>query len=354
MSLKQLASDISYLAKKVWLLKTLGYASFKLKIGKDVMEYIPNTVFNISESGYYRTVTFDTAHLMNLLRECAAKNRLSCLGLSLESLERLSQHSEYKYLKKILKLKNNCLEYDPMNQRSSALLFSEKTEKGLYTLKEFEAAKCVKMFRLGLLEALDTSGISSEDRISGIYTLKLFLEEKIDLLSVILKSGQSIPSKELLQMIFASLDSHVLTYANIDRCNPRRKGTGSVEQFFSQLTLMCDGGVKICCKEILQILRRVMITNSLRLTPVSIKGFKFLTNLKLHMTSYSGDDDDYEVFSDYPILSEYSGGAIIPKNSNFDLHGRKRKNTLRDTEFQAKSSRNQMFEGEVRRFVKKF
>ena len=71
------------------------------------------------------------------------------------------------------------------------------------------------------------------------------------------------------------------------------------------------------------------------------------------MTSYSGGDD-YKVFSDYPIISEYSGGAIIPKNSNFDLHGRKRKNTWRETEFQAKSSRNQMFEGEVRRFVKKF
>ena len=53
-------------AKKAWLLKVLRreYIRIQFEDGSNI-EYIPNTVFNKSENGYYRTITFDMAHIRN-------------------------------------------------------------------------------------------------------------------------------------------------------------------------------------------------------------------------------------------------------------------------------------------------
>ena len=76
-------------------------------------------------------MTFDPAHICNLLRESAAKGRLEELGLTEKSLQKLTEGADFAYLRKILSLKGGSLEFDPMNQLSSATLFSLKTESGL-------------------------------------------------------------------------------------------------------------------------------------------------------------------------------------------------------------------------------
>jgi len=75
-------------------------------------------------------------------RESAAKGKLTELGLPVKSLLDLSETSDYSYLRKILSLKNGSLEYDPMNQASSARLFSTQTENGLRRLGDTTGANC--------------------------------------------------------------------------------------------------------------------------------------------------------------------------------------------------------------------
>ena len=113
-------------ARKAWILRALGRENIKIKMEDgSVIPYIPNTVFDKTENGNFQTITFDMAHLSNLCRESAAKGKLTNLGLNIESLKILSESKGYEYLEKIISLKNNnTLEYDPMNQKASAALFS--------------------------------------------------------------------------------------------------------------------------------------------------------------------------------------------------------------------------------------
>ena len=343
-------------AKKAWLSKFLENGGFKIVLEHAEIFYVPNTVFSKSNNGYFQTVTFDTAHIANLLRESAAKNRLAKLGLSLSSLKSLGDQKEFGYLKKIVSLKNQqSLEYDPMSQSSSYLLFSLKTELGLRKMNDDQGANLCKLIREGIIESLDKSGVSAEDRIINIYKLKLFLDEKISVFDQLKKAGnvKDCITNELLQMIHASLDSHVTTFANLEYFNPRRKCTGSVEQFFSQITLMCEGGSKLHCREISDILQRVMITNALRVMPISVKGFSFLAALGRHMTSYSNDvPDEVEKQDQYPKLM--INNTIIPQNSSFDKQQKKYKRKISMKNAGNRGTSENRTDGNVRKYHKKF
>ena len=343
--------------KVIWLRKLMGIEGFKINLTDSEIMYIPHTVFLQPEKSYYQTISFDAAHLSNLLRESAAKNRLSNLGLKLQSLDKLSGIDGFQYLKKILKLKNlQSLEFDPMNQRSSALLFSLRTEEGLRKIKDDVGAKCCRLLREGIIEGLDASGIAAEDRIKQVYNLKIFLDEKIDIIDRLQKADKLCITTELLQMLYTSLDSHITTYTNLDHFNVRRKSTGTVEQFFSQITLMCEGGSKLNCREISDILSRVSLTNALRLTPKSVKGFSFLARLGVHMTSYLNDEvqGGEDLDEEYPQL--HGKRDIHPRDSPFDRKpSRPRRSNIivNDKMFPASAS-IVTFDGNVRKYHKKF
>ena len=123
------------------------------------------------------------SHLVNLLREGAAKGKLNELGLTSQSLHKLSGMPDYSYLKKILKLKNGSLFYDPMNQSSSYKLFSEDTEKGLKDIGDLDGARCCKVIREGLIESLDISGISSEVRCWKLFKFKCYFTVRLTCLT---------------------------------------------------------------------------------------------------------------------------------------------------------------------------
>ena len=108
--------------------------------------------------------------------------------------------------------------------------------------------------------------------------------------------------------------------------HPRRKSTSTVEQFFGQLMLLADGGVKLNCRHIGEILSRVMLTNAIRMVPVQKKGFLFLSKLGVHMKSYSVPEDDIEVVAvlKYPTLT-LNRTVLTPVNSPFDMKKSKRK-----------------------------
>ena len=63
---------------------------------------------------------------------------------------------------------------------------------------------------------------------------------------------------------------------------------------FGQLTLMVDGCGKLNVRQLQDVLKRLLLTSSLRLLPNSVRGFPFLTHLKQHMTSYM------VIFNEYP------------------------------------------------------
>ena len=337
-----------------WLTKTYGKRTFTIIINGDKFSYCPSTVFFRSKEGYFTTITFDPAHIANLLREGAAKGKLSELGLTRLSLEQLSKLDGYSYLKKIISLKNGNLEYDPMNQVSSAALFSLKSEKGLERIGDNEGARCCKLLREGIIESMDVSGISSMDRCLNIINLKMFLLQKIKAISKISKPTPDEISSELYQMIQCTLDSFIVSYINMEFFNPRRKSTGTVEQFFSQITLMNDGGRKLSCRVLSDLIQRVMITNSLRLIPISVKGFSFLGELKQHMTSYnsySDEDEGYLEAISYPIISKWKD-IILPRNSPFDIDKKKKRKIYlpdKDTTGSCVSSNSN-----VRKFTRKF
>lgn len=124
----------------------------------------------------------------------------------------------------------------------------------------------------------------------------------------------------------------------------------------SQLTLMNDGGMKLNCSVVTDILERVMITNALRLIPVSVKGFSFLKCLKLHMTSYTEKSEEDEDISNpiYPSLTkEVVKKVITPVDSEFDKKSVKKRKIV----FREKKSDKTLVgssDGAVRKFFKTF
>ena len=257
--------------KFVWLSEHYGSGYLQVNIEGEISKYTPHTVFEKNIDGYYRTMTFDAAHIANLLRESAAKGKLAKFGLSAQSLKDLSSDSNFSYLKKILSLKNGGLEFDPMNQACSYKLFSVCTEEGLKNIGDKDGALCCKVFREGVIEAMDTSGIESNKRCRFMINLKDFIDRKTDITTKVKRPGPDEISNELLQMLYCTLDSHIVSYVNLEFYNPRRKSTCTVEQFFSQITLMNDGGRKLYCDVVSDILERVTITSALRLIPNDVK-----------------------------------------------------------------------------------
>ena len=342
-------------ARKVWLQDAYGTDKLIVNLGTEQFEYSPSTLFEKSEQGHFITVTFDMAHLSNLLREAAAKNKLKELGMTSESLHNLSNKDGFAYLKPILSLKGSKLEYDPMNQKSSSLCFSEKTEEGLAAAGDLSGSALCRMIRLGIIEALDKSGISSEERIRNICRLKAFLEDKINPADRIKRPGPHNISNELLQMIGCSLDSHIVTFLNMSHFNARRKSTLTCEQFFGMMTLMADGGRKLDCKQISGILERCMITNALRMTPEQVKGFQFLNKMRIHMTSYKAEAENDELENtkkvEYPRLTSQRN-VIIPSDSFQDQQCFKRKRKMAVSYKSADDDIGPC--DKVRRFHKKF
>ena len=90
---------------------------------------------------------------------------------------------------------------------------------------------------------------------------------------------------------------------------------------------MNDGGMKLNCTALRDILNRVMITNALRLVPVSVKGFSFLKCLKLHMTSYTDKSEDgQDNKPSYPLVRKKVYDLIVrPVDSEFDKKIRKKR-----------------------------
>ena len=343
--------EVFPLVKKNWLISVYGVTRIKVVVKDQPFMYTPRTVFE-KDDGVFRTVTFDTAHLVNLLREGAAKGKLNELGLTSQSLHKLSGMPDYSYLKKILKLKNGSLFYDPMNQSSSYKLFSEDTEKGLKDIGDLDGARCCKVIREGLIESLDISGISSEVRCWKLFKFKCYLDSKINMLNKISKPGVDQISAELVQMLYCTLDSHIVNYINLEFFNPRRKSTGSVEQFFSQITLMNDGGLRLNCSALSDILKRVAITNSLRLMPDEIKGFSFLKHLNVHMKSYNQENEnDNDGLCHYPRMTKFRPDlTVYPSDSQFDKKRGSKKRKVYSTICNVK----QLFDGCVRQFHHKF
>ena len=341
-------------AKKEWLHRTYGSESISVMIGEQIIDYVPSTIFDKSEAGYFITLTFDMAHISNLLRESVAKNKLKSLGLERQSLDKLCAQPEFKYLKKILKLKNNKLEYDSMNQKASAICFSKKTEDGLREISDEKGANCCMLLRKGIIEALDVSGVSSETRVEDIYKLKTYIDEKINPIDRIHRPGGDAISNELLQMINCSLDSHLVSFLNMSHFNARRKGTLTVEQFFGAITLMADGGSKLHCRQINDILERVMMSNALRMVPESVKGFKFLSLMKVHMKSYEAEAEDEEGHfeTEYPSLF-LQRKLIMPIDAPQDKQSKKRKRSVMNIKEKDKNY-CMIDEIGVRKFHKKF
>ena len=87
-------------AKKEWIRKTYGSEHLSVLLGERRINYIPSTIFEKSEPGYFTTFTFDMAHISNLLRESASKNKLANFGLERQSLDKLSEQPNHRYLKK--------------------------------------------------------------------------------------------------------------------------------------------------------------------------------------------------------------------------------------------------------------
>ena len=167
--------------------------------------------------------------------------------------------------------------------------------------------------------------------MKNIHILKTFIDEKIEPVERLKRPGNDSISNELLQMIKCSLDSHIVTFLNISHFNARRKSTLTCEQLFGTITLMADGGRKLDCRQISDILERCMISNALRMTPESVKGFKFLSKMKVHMKSYRAepeqDKDEASKKIEYPSLTQQKH-VIIPSDSVQDMQSLKRKRAL--------------------------
>ena len=277
------------------------------------------------------------------------------MGLERENLDKLSEKPDFRYLKKILKLKNNKLEYDSMNQKASAVCFSQRTEDGLKGISDIKGANCCRLLRKGIIEAMDVSGINSESRVEDIYNLKTFLDQNINPTDRIQRPGRDSISNELLQMIHCSLYSHIVSFLNMSYFNARRKGTLTVEQFFGAITLMADGGSKLHCRQIRDILERVMLCDALRMVPDMVKGFKFLTMMKTHMKSYAAEESDgqAEFETEYPSLF-LQRSIISPMNAPQDKPSKKRKKSSKNISKETNTTYYMPGDSNVRKFHKKF
>ena len=209
------------IVKKKWLLNNIGQEKIPIFFQEgDKYEYSPSNVFHKSREGFYRTITFDYAHLMNLYRESASRGKLSNMGLSSESLLKLCKNDGFEFLEKIISVQNGKLKFDSMNQRAAELLFSERTVAGLKVLEDFAGAKCVDVISKGV-KALDESGRSSENRVKSLINLKNFLVEKNDIFERLKRPDKKNITNELYTMTLTSIDSHLFTYLNLEFFNPR-------------------------------------------------------------------------------------------------------------------------------------
>ena len=159
-------------------------------------------------------------------------------------------------------------------------------------------------------------------------------------------------------MIHCSLDSHLITFLNMSHFNARRKSTLTCEQFFGMVTLMADGGRKLDCKQISDILERCMITNALRMIPECVKGFKFLNKMKVHMTSYAAEAENENNEKnidqiDYPQLT-LQRNIIVPVDSYQDNPDLKRKRTIQFSQKTDDQNCKGLTDSNVRKFHKKF
>ena len=132
-------------------------------------------------------------------------------------------------------------------------------------------------------------------------------------------------------------------------------GTSTVEMLFGQLMMMTDGCGKLDVRQLQDVLKRLMITNAMRLLPEKVRGFKFLTQLKQHMKSYKPDDIAPSGIlgrNAYPSLNAFEG-KVFPLDSDFDnpILGRKRKLSFKPSDF---SSDSDSAGGNVRKFHTKF
>ena len=181
--------------------------------------------------------------------------------------------------------------------------------------------------------------------------MKTFIEDNNSVIDRLTRAGNNFMTNELYQMILVTLDSHIYTYINMDYFHPRRKSTSTVEQFFGQLMLLADGGTKLNCRQIGNVLSRVMLTSALRLVPIQKKGFHFLTKLSVHMKSYAApDEDEGQQLRQYPTLKQ-NRTEISPIDSPFDRKHLKRK--IRDHLFR-KGEDVGSADGNVRKFFNKF
>ena len=135
--------------------------------------------------------------------------------------------------------------------------------------------------------------------------------------------------------------------------NVRRKGTGTVEQLFGQMTMMIEGCGKLDVRQLQDVLKRLTLTSALRLVPYSARGFQFLGQLKQHMTSYQPDDyeDPLEVTDmKYPCIKKI-GANIYPADSLFDKSKKLKK---KRTQYLRDQSELDSDCGNVRKYHKKF
>ena len=96
-----------------------------------------------------------------------------------------------------------------------------------------------------------------------------------------------------------------------------------------------------------------MITNALRVMPISVKGFSFLAALGRHMTSYSNDvPDEVEKQDQYPKLM--INNTIIPQNSSFDKQQKKYKRKISMKNAGNRGTSENRTDGNVRKYHKKF
>ena len=93
------------------------------------------------------------------------------------------------------------------------------------------------------------------------------------------------------------------------------------------------------------------------MTPNIVKGFKFLSKMKVHMTSYEAEHEDDNGITntlEYPSLTTQKR-IVLPSNSVQDILSKKRKrlNSVPDKpEMTYESMKNAT--SNVRRFTKKF
>ena len=278
------------------------------------------------------------------------------LGLSSSSLVELSKIKEYEYLKRVIATKENgALLFDPMNQKAASALFSSKTADGLRSIGDNSGASLILNISEGIIGALDTSGLSADQRIRALMKLKDIIELNSTPVTSRIKRPEGVDiTNELYQMTLVSIDSHVFTYINMKFFHPRRKSTSTVEQFFGQLTMMTEGGSKLSCAQFREILKRLMLTNSARLLPAALKGFTFLSKLGIHMKSYTSKDAEGSdtIRVSYPTLQANSI-AVNLHDSPFDECTSKRKavhgtiSTLKDKDVEGSDVN-------PRKFVKRF